>query len=97
MSVSELQINHPTALSTIINSCKTGSASSLLSGLSFGYLGNALPIIFWSGLTFLSYYWLGGLGVALLSIGIAMMIPNSLGVNTYFALIETSSFITHVG
>ena len=87
MMISELQINHPVSSSSVIGACKTGPASNILAGLSFGYLGNIPPIIVWASLSFLSYYWLGGFGASLMAVGVALMIPNSLAANTYFATI----------
>jgi hypothetical protein len=55
--------------------------------LALGYLGNGVPMIFWAGITFLGYYWLGSFGLSLMSIGVAILIPNYLGINTYFSLI----------
>jgi K(+)-stimulated pyrophosphate-energized sodium pump len=97
MLISELQINHPASIGSVITACKTGPASNILAGLSFGYLGNIPPIIVWASLSFLSYFWLGGFGASLMAVGVALLIPNSLAANTYFSSIENASFISYVG
>jgi len=43
-------------------------------------------MVVWAAAAFLSYYWLGAYGIALTACGIALLIPNYLGINTYFAL-----------
>jgi K(+)-stimulated pyrophosphate-energized sodium pump len=96
MLVGEVEINHPRFIYSLINSSKSGAATNLLAGLSFGYFGNAIPIVAWTGIGFLSYYWLGSYGVGLLSIGIASLLPNYLTINTFFASIENASFIAYI-
>lgn len=54
-------------------------------------------MIFWAGISFLSYFWLGSFGISLMNVGIALLIPNYLNINTYFSIVENSCFVAHVG
>ena len=56
-----------------------------------------MPVLIWAGLIYLAQYWLGSFGVALLGVGTALLIPNYLVLNTYYSLIENTSFIVWVG
>lgn len=62
-----------------------------------GWIGSALPALLWAGLTYLGQYWLGSFGVSLISIGTALMIPNYLNINTFYSLVQNSSFVCWVG
>lgn len=97
MLAGELQANHPRFVYSLINTSTGGVARNVVEGLSIGYLGNAGPVIVWGGILFLSYFWLGSFGVSLATVGAALLIPNYLNINTYFALVETGSFISFVG
>lgn len=97
MLAGELQANHPRFVYSLINTSTGGVARNVVEGLSVGYLGNAGPVIIWGGILFLSYFWLGSFGVSLATVGAALLIPNYLNINTYFALVETGSFISFVG
>lgn len=77
----------------MINASTTGAATNIISGLAFGYFGNAIPIITLTGVGFLAYFWLGSFGVGLLSIGLGMLFPNNLAINTFFVNMENSSLI----
>ena len=56
-----------------------------------------LPVLVWAGLIYLAQFWLGEFGVSLMGVGAALLIPNYLHFNTYYSLIENSSFIVWVG
>ena len=66
---------HPFFVNIISNSCKTGSATNIIYGLSFGYMFNFIPLIFITGIGFLSNYWLGTYGVGLVAIGVISSLP----------------------
>lgn len=56
-----------------------------------------IPGILWAALCYLAQYWLGSFGVALITLGTALLIPNYLGINTYYSLGDNSSFSLWVG
>jgi Na+/H+-translocating membrane pyrophosphatase len=93
MFCSEILINHPRFIYSIIKACKTGASTNLIYGLSFGYFSNVIPIVTYASILFLAYFWLGAFGVGLISIGIATLIPNFLGVSIFISVTEISSMI----
>lgn len=93
----ELQANHPRFLQSLVSQSRWGASANLVEGLSFGYLGSAVPIVVWAGVGYLAYFWLGSLGAALSAVGVALLIPNYLAINTYFALVDNASFCVFVG
>ena len=56
---SEVQVNHPRSIYSIIWSGSESEASGLLAGLELGWLGSVLPVVVWAGLVYLAQYWLG--------------------------------------
>jgi Na+/H+-translocating membrane pyrophosphatase len=69
---------HPFFLNSVATSCKTGSATCIIYGISFGYLFNAIPVIFIAGTLFLADYWLGAYGIGLAVIGYLSLLPHYL-------------------
>ena len=88
--------NHPHFVYDIINSCKTGAATNIIYGLSFGYFFNLLPIIVISSIGFLSYFWLGSYGVGLISIGFLTLSPNYICITTFYSVCDNCSFISYI-
>ena len=86
LAVSELQVNHPGSIYSVIWSGSESEASGLLAGLELGWLGSVLPVVIWAGLLYRGQYWLGELGVSLMGVGTALLIPSYLVFNTYFSL-----------
>jgi Na+/H+-translocating membrane pyrophosphatase len=81
---SQIMTSHPFFLYALLGSCKTGAATCLIYGISFGYLYNVFPIVGLVGITYLWYWWLGSFGVAMGGIGVAMYIVINMTINGYF-------------
>jgi len=84
---SQIMTQHPFFLYALLGSCKTGAATCLIYGLSFGYLYNVFPIIGIVCISYLWYWWLGAFGVAMGGVGIAMYIIIHMIINGYFTIV----------
>lgn len=84
---SQIMTSHPFFLYALLGSCKTGAATCLIYGLSFGYLYNMFPIIGIVAISYLWHWWLGAFGIAMGGIGVAMYIIINMIISESFCII----------
>lgn len=84
---SQVMTLHPFFLYALLGSCKTGSATCLIYGLSFGYLYTVFPIVGLASIVYLWYWWLGSFGIAMGGMGIAIYVLICMNINSYFTIV----------
>lgn len=83
-------------MNAVSNSCKTGSATNIIYGLSFGYFFNFVPVVFIAGTLFLADYWLGAYGMGLAVVGYLSLLPHYLNGTIIYSSLDNSSYLTYI-
>ena len=75
---------------------ESGSATGIISGLSYGYFFTVLPTVMIVGMAFVGSYWLGVYGVCLIALGFISSFPLYSFVNNYYSIADNTTFIIYI-
>ncbi len=74
---------HYSPVKKLADSAKTGSATTIISGLALGYVSTFLPVLFIAGAIGLAYTQAGLYGIAIAAVGMLSTLGISLAVDAY--------------
>ncbi len=70
-------------VNTIVKSCETGPATTLITGMGVGMTSTALPVVVMAATIFLSYSFAGLFGVAIATVGLQLTLGIQLAVDAF--------------
>lgn len=80
----------------LTESCKTGAATNIISGLALGYKSTIIPVIVLAIIIFTNFYMLGMFGIALGAIGMLSNLPISLAIDAYGPISDNAGGIAEM-
>lgn len=80
----------------LAESCKTGAATNIISGLALGYKSTIIPVFVLSLIIFFNYKMMGMLGIALGAIGMLSNLAISLAIDAYGPISDNAGGIAEM-
>ena len=70
-------------VNTIVKSCETGAATTIITGMGVGMISTALPVLTMGAIVLLSYQVAGLFGVAVATVGLQLTLGIQLAVDAF--------------
>jgi len=80
----------------LTDSCKTGAATNIISGLALGYKSTIIPVIVLAVIIFANFEMLGMFGLALGALGMLSNLPISLAIDAYGPISDNAGGIAEM-
>ena len=80
----------------LVESCKTGAATNIISGLALGYHSTIIPVFVLSAIIFVCFRLLGYFGIALGALGMLSNLAISLAIDAYGPISDNAGGIAEM-